>query len=554
MPNGQSRPIFVLSEDTERERGRDAQKNNIQAAKAIGDAVNSTLGPKGMDKMLVSGMGDVVITNDGVTILNEMDVEHPAAKMIIEVAETQEDEVGDGTTTAVVMAAELLEEAEDLLEQGIHPTVIASGFSKAATKSREILEEMSKEISIDDEEMLIKVATTAMTGKRVEANIKVLADLAVRAVKQVAEETNGYTIDLDNINVETRVGGSVDDSCLVDGMLMDDDRDHPGMPEKVEDAKIALLNVAMEVKETETDSEISVTSPEALQEFMDYEEDELREMVDKVKESGANVVLSQKGIDDIAQHFLAQEGIFAISDMSSSDVEKLSRATGATLATSLEDLSSNDLGKAGLVEERKVSGEKMTFIEDCDNPKAVSILVRGGTEHIVEEADRSLVDAMNVVNKSIESGKIVAGGGASEIELAMKIADYSDKVSGKEALAVRAFANAIEAIPRILAENAGLDPIDTIVDLRSKHEENGTTQGIDAYSGEVTNMFDEGIIEPIPIKTQAVSSASEAAVMVLRIDDVIAAKGEGGGGGEGPPAGGPGGAPGGMPGGMPGMM
>ncbi|KXA90718.1 thermosome subunit [candidate division MSBL1 archaeon SCGC-AAA259D14] len=552
MPNGGSRPIFILSEDTERERGRDAQRSNIQAAKAIGNAVSSTLGPKGMDKMLVDSMGDVVITNDGVTILDEMDVDHPAAKMIIEVAETQEDEVGDGTTTAVIMAAELLEEAEELLERGIHPTVIASGFSKAASKSEEFLEAMAEEISIDDEEMLTRVATTSMTGKRVEANVDVLADLAFRAVKQVAEESDGYSIDLDNVKVETREGGSVNDSSLIDGMLVDEDRDHPGMPRRVEDAKIALLNVAMEIKETETDSEISVTSPDALQKFKDYEEGELREMVDKVKEAGANVVLSQKDIDDIAQHFLAKKDIFAISSMSSSDIEKLARATGGTVVTSLDDISSGDLGKAGLVEERKISGEEMTFIENCENPKAVSVLIRGGTEHIVEEAERSLIDAMSVVSRSIESGKTVAGGGASEIELAMKVADFSDSVSGKEALAVRAFADAIESIPRILAENAGMDPIDTIVELRSKHEGNGKTWGIDAYSGEVTDMLDGGIIEPLPIKTQAVSSASEAAVMVLRIDDVIAAKGEEGG--EGPPAGGPGGAPGGMPGGMSGGM
>lgn len=537
MPNGQgaAQPIFILSEGTERQKGRDAQENNIRAARVIGNAVRSTLGPKGMDKMLVDSLGDVVITNDGATILGEMDIEHPAAKMISEVAETQEDEVGDGTTTAVVLAAELLEEAQELLDQGIHPTVIASGFSKAAAKAHKFLEEMAEDVSFEDEETLTQVATTAMTGKKVEANVEILAGLAVKAVKQVAEESEeGYTIDIDHIGIEKQEGGSVDDSFMVDGLVISKERVHPGMPQKVEGAKIALINTAIEIKETETDSEIRVTSPEELQKFIDQEEQEFRDMVDKIKDAGANVVICQKGIDDLAQHFLAQEDIFAVRRAKKSDMKKLARATGGKVVTNIDDLSSEDLGEAGLVEERKISGEEMTFIEKCKNPKAVSILVRGGTEHIVDEAERSLDDAVSVVAKSIESGKIVAGGGATEIELAMRISDYADSMGGKEALAVRGFGSAMESIARALAENAGLDPIDTIVELRSKHEEDGKSFGLDAYDGKVKDMAKEGVIEPLTVKTQAASSGSEAAVMVLRIDDVIAAKEKEFGGGEGP--------------------
>lgn len=538
MPNGQagSTPIFILSEGTRRQRGRDAHESNIMAARVIGDAVRSTLGPKGMDKMLVDSLGDVVITNDGATILDEMDVEHPAAKMIAEVAETQEEEVGDGTTTAVVLAAELLEKAEELLDQGIHPTVVASGFSMAAVKAQDFLEEMSEEISIEDEEMLKQVAKTAMTGKKVEANIPVLADLAVKAVKQIAEKVDGgYVVDLDNIDTEKQEGGGIDDSFLVDGVILSKERVHSGMPKLVKNAKIALLNSPLEIKETETDSEIRVSSPDELQKFLDQEEGEIKEMVEKIVDAGANVVICQKGIDDLAQHFLAKKGIFAIRRAKKSDMERLAHATGGKIVTNVDDLSPEDLGKAGVVEERKISGEELTFIEKCENPKAVSILVRGGTEHIVDEAERSMDDAVSVIAKSIESGKIVTGGGATEIELAMKISNYADSIGGKEALAVRAFADAVESIARFLAENAGLDPIDTVVELRSKHEEGNSRYGLDVYSGEVKDMFKEGVIEPLPVKTQAISSGSEAAVMILRIDDVIAAKGEEfGGAGEGP--------------------
>ncbi|KXB08637.1 thermosome subunit [candidate division MSBL1 archaeon SCGC-AAA382M17] len=542
-------PIFILSEDTEREKGKDAQESNFRAARVIGDVVRSTLGPKGMDKMLVGSIGDVTITNDGAAILDDMDIEHPAAKMIIEVAETQEEEVGDGTTTAVIIAAELLHEAQDLLNQGIHPTSIASGYTKAAAKAQEFLKGMTKDVAFENEEMLKKVATTAMTGKKVEANIGVLADMAVKAVKQVAEKNNSrYEVDLDNIGIEKQEGGSVDDSIMADGLILSKDRVHPGMPKKVEDAKIALLNAAIEVKGTETDSEVRVSDPEQLQKFLDQEEGELREMVENIKKAGANMVICQKGIDDMAQHFLAKEGIFAIRRAKKSDMEKLARATGGNVVTDIDDISPEDLGEAGLVEERKISGDEMTFVEKCKNPKAISILIRGGTKHIVDEADRSLEDAMCVVARTVESGKIVPGGGATEIELAMKLSDYADSTGGKEALAVKGFANAAESIVRALANNAGLDPIDTIVELRNKHGTDGVSFGLDAYDGEIKDMINEGVVEPVQIKTQAVSSGSEAAVMILRIDDVIASKSEGG-----PEEGAPGGAPGGMPGGAGGM-
>lgn len=534
MPNGSNRPIFILSEGTRRQKGRDAQNLNITAAKIMGDAVRSTLGPKGMDKMLVDSLGDIVITNDGATILDEMDIEHPAAKMIAEVAETQEEEVGDGTTTAVILVSELLEEAEELLDQGIHPTIIASGFSVAAAKAVEILRDLSEDIGFDDEDNLKQVAKTSMTGKKVESNIDILTDLAVKAVKQVAEKTEeGYSVDLDNIGIEKQEGGSTGDSFMVEGVILDKERLHPGMPKRIEEAKIALLDSAMEIKKTESDSEIHVSSPEELQKFIDQEETEFKEMVKKIEDVGANVVICQKGIDDIAQHFLSKKGIFAIRRAKKSDMEKLAQATGGKIVTNIEDLSPTDLGKAGVVEERKISGEDMTFIEECENPKAVSVLVRGGTEHIVDEAERSLHDAISVIAKSIESGKIVAGGGATEIELSMRLSDYADSIRGKEALAVRGFANAVESIARSLAENAGLDTIDTIVELRSKHEKDGVSFGLDAYTGELKDMMKEGVIEPLLVKTQAVSSGSEAAVMILRIDDVIAAK-EGGFGREGP--------------------
>lgn len=552
---GGGRPILVLPEDTQRVLGRDAQRTNISAARIVSEAVRTTLGPRGMDKMLVDSLGDVVITNDGVTILDEMELEHPAAKMIVEVAKTQEDEVGDGTTTAVVFAGELLHEAEDLLDQSIHSTVIASGYRLAASKSQEFLEDISSEVSFDDDEALERVAMTAMTGKKAEGARLELAKLAVKAAKQIAEKTeDGYVVDTDYVGIEKKQGGSVDDTNLVNGLIIDKERTHPGMPRRIEGAKIALLNTSLEVKKTETDAEIRVTDPEQLRAFLDEEESMLRKAVDKIVETGANVVLCQKGIDDIAQHFLAKKEVLAVRRVKKSDMEKLARATNGEVITSVEDLTSKHLGKAGLVEQRKIAGDQMIFVEECEDPKAVSILIRGGTEHVIDEVERSIHDALRVTGVAIEDGKIVAGGGAPEIELAKKLREFAESVGGREALAVRAFADAVEVAPRTLAENAGLDSIDVLVDLRAKHDtKKGTVLGLNVYNGEVMDMQEDGIVEPLRVKTQAIKSGSEAAIMILRIDDVIAAAEK-----EmpTPPAGGPGaeapgmGAPGGMPPGM----
>lgn len=533
------RPILVLSEGTRRSMGRDAQHINILAARAIAESVRSTLGPRGMDKMLVDSLGDVVITNDGRTILDEMEVEHPAAKMIVEIAKTQDEEVGDGTTTAVIIAGELLHKAEELLDQSIHPTVIAAGYRMAADKAQDILNGLAEKVSFDDDSLLKKIAMTSMTGKKAESAKEKLADLAVTAVKQIADKSDGkYIVDIDYIGVEKKQGGSTDDSELIHGLVIDKERVHPGMPKRVKNAKIALLDCALEVKKTETDAEIRVTRPEQLRAFLDEEEDMLRKMVDKIVATGANVVMCQKGIDDIAQHFLSKAGVYATRRVKKSDMDKLARATGGKVATSLDDLTSADLGAAGSVEERKIADEKMTFVEGCKDPKAVSLLVRGGTEHVVDEIERAVHDGVSVVGAAIEDGKVVAGGGACEIELAKRLREYSETVGGRESLAINAFADAVEIVPRTLAENAGLDSIDMLVDLRAKHEKmDGKNMGLNVYEGKVVDMLKNGVIEPLRIKTQAIKSASEAAVMILRIDDVIAATTKG----IGSPAGGPGG-------------
>lgn len=533
------RPILVLSEGTRRSMGRDAQHMNILAARAIAESVRSTLGPRGMDKMLVDSLGDVVITNDGRTILDEMEVEHPAAKMIVEIAKTQDEEVGDGTTTAVIIAGELLHKAEELLDQSIHPTVIAAGYRMAADKAQDILNGLAEKVSFDDDSLLKKIAMTSMTGKKAESAKEKLADLAVTAVKQIADKSDGkYIVDIDYIGVEKKQGGSTDDSELIHGLVIDKERVHPGMPKRVKNAKIALLDCALEVKKTETDAEIRVTRPEQLRAFLDEEEDMLRKMVDKIVATGANVVMCQKGIDDIAQHFLSKAGVYATRRVKKSDMDKLARATGGKVATSLDDLTSADLGAAGSVEERKIADEKMTFVEGCKDPKAVSLLVRGGTEHVVDEIERAVHDGVSVVGAAVEDGKVVAGGGACEIELAKRLREYSETVGGRESLAINAFADAVEIVPRTLAENAGLDSIDMLVDLRAKHEKmDGKNMGLNVYEGKVVDMLKNGVIEPLRIKTQAIKSASEAAVMILRIDDVIAATNKG----IGSPAGGPGG-------------
>ncbi|HIH69901.1 thermosome subunit beta [Methermicoccus shengliensis] len=536
MAQYMGQPIFILKEGTQRTRGRDAQYNNIMAAKAVANAVKTTLGPKGMDKMLVDPLGDIVITNDGVTILKEMDIEHPAAKMVVEVAKTQDDEVGDGTTTAAVLAGELLEKAEDLLEQDVHPTIIASGYRLASKKAEESLNEFATPVSADDEEVLTKLAVTAMTGKGAESARDKLAKICVDAVRAVVEESNGKKdVDIDNIKVEKKVGGSIEDTTMVNGMIIDKERVHANMPKKVSNAKIALLSCAIELKDTEVDAEIQITSPDQLQQFLDQEEKMLKDMVQKIVDVGANVVFCQKGIDDMAQHFLSKAKVLAVRRVRKSDIEKLSRATGGKIITSLDDIKPEDLGEAELVEERKVGTEDMIFVTGCKNPKSVSILVRGGTEHVVDEVERALTDALRVVEAAVETEKLVAGGGAPEIELALRLREYANTLKGREQLAVQAFADSLEIIPRMLAENAGLDPIDKLVELRSAHEDGKVNAGLDVFTGEVVDMWEKGVIEPLKVKTQAISSAAETAVMVLRIDDVIAASKEKEGGEGGTP-------------------
>ena len=532
--------VVILKEGSQRTAGREAQRSNIMAAKAVAGAVRTTLGPKGMDKMLVDTLGDVVITNDGVTILKEMDIEHPAAKMMVEIAKTQDAEVGDGTTTAVVLAGELLKQAESLLDQEIHPTVIAAGYRAAADKSLEILKTIAVDVSVKDTELLTRIAITAMTGKGSGTAREELANLAVEAVKAVVDEDG--SVDTDNITVEKKVGGGITDSELVHGMVIDKDRLHPNMPKKVAGAKIALLNAAIEIEKTEVDAKIEITSPDQLQAFLDQEETMLKGMVDDIMATGANVVFCQKGIDDLAQHFLAKAGIYTVRRVKKSDMEKLGRATGGRVVTSIHDLTKNDLGNAGTVEERKIGDEKMTFVEECKNPKSVSIILRGGTEHVVDELSRAMEDALRVVGVVVEDKQIVPGGGAPEVELALRLREYAATVGGREQLAIEAFADSMEVIPKTLAENAGLDQIDSLVSLRSQHEKGIKSAGLDMDTGEPVDMLKLGVVEPLRVKTQAINSATEAAVMILRIDDVIASK-----------SGGAGGMPGGMGGMPPGM-
>ncbi|HJK79080.1 thermosome subunit alpha [Methanocorpusculum vombati] len=545
-------PILILKEGGSRTRGRDAQSMNIAAAKAVAGAVRTTLGPKGMDKMLVDTIGDVVITNDGVTILKEMDIEHPAAKMMVEVAKTQDDEVGDGTTSAVVIAGELLKKSEELLEQDVHPTVITLGYRQAAEKAQELLKTIAVDVKAKDKEILAKIAGTAMTGKNAEASKDKLCDLIVRAITLVADADG--TVDTENVKVEKRVGGAIEDSEIVEGMIIDKERVHPGMPKTVKSAKILLLNAAVEYKKTEVDAEISITSPDQLQLFLDEEERMIKGIVEKIKASGANVLFCQKGIDDIAQHYLSKAGILAVRRVKKSDMEKLARATGGALISSIDAISADELGVAGLVEERKVGGEEMIFVEKCKNPKAVSIIIKGGTEHVVDELGRALEDALRVVGVVVEDKKIVAGGGAPEVELSLRLREYAATQGGRIQLAIEAFASALEVIPRTLAENAGLDPIDKLVELRAAHEKGKKTFGLDVFEGKPVDMLAAGVVEPLRVKTQAIASAAEAAVMILRIDDVIASAKSAGPSPEEMAAMGGAGGMGGMPGGMPGMM
>jgi thermosome len=518
-------PVLILKEGTTRNRGREAQRNNIMAARIIGEVLKTTLGPRGMDKMLIDSLGDITITNDGAAILDEIEVEHPAAKMMVEIAKTQDDMVGDGTTTAVVLASELLKRAEELLDQNIHPTIIVSGYRKAAQKAMEIVNKIAIPVDIEDRETLRKVALTSMASKAVGPAKEHLAEIAIDAVKQIVEQRGDRRVaDIDNIQIIKKTGKSLFESQLVKGVIIDKEVVHAGMPKKVEKAKIALLDCPLEIEKTEFSAEIRIRDPTQMKAFLDQETKMLKEMVDKIKASGANVVFCQKGIDDMAQHFLAKEGILAARRVKQSDMEKLARATGGRIITDLDDLTPQDLGEAGLVEERKIGEDKMIFVEGCKDPRSVAILIRAGLERMVDEAERAMTDALSVVSDVIENNKIVAGGGAVEIEIAKELRDYATKVGGREQLAIEAFADAIEIIPRTLAENAGLEPIDIIVELRAAHEKtDGKYMGVNVFTGKTENMLNNGVVEPVIVKEQAVKSAAESASMILRIDDVIAA-------------------------------
>jgi archaeal chaperonin len=542
-------PIIILKEGTKRESGKGAQSNNIQAARAISEAVKSTLGPKGMDKMLVDSMGDVVVTNDGATILKEIDVEHPAAKMIVEVAKSQDEECGDGTTTAVVLTGELLKEAGDLLEKNIHPTVINAGYQLAAKKATEILKKMAIEVKPDDKETLKDIARTSMASKGANAERDILADIVVNAVTNVAEKRGSKTIvDLDNIQIQKKQGGGISNTEIIEGIILDKERVHEGMPASVKNAKIVLVNVALEVKKTEVDARIQIQDPTQLQAFLDEEEGMIRKMVEKIKNSGANVLICQKGVDDLAQHFLAKDGIYTVRRAKKSDMEKLAKATGAKIVSNLDDLSKDDLGNAGTIEERKIGDDKMTFVTKCKNPKAVSILIRGTTEHVTDELERALHDALSVVKVALEDGKMTAGGGAAAIAISMGLRDYAPTVGGRQQMAIEAFADAVEIIPKTLSENAGLDPIDMILEIRNAHSKGKSHDGINVIAGKVDDMLKNKVIEPLRLSLQEIQASSEAATMILRIDDVIASKGGGGGVPDmgGMPPGGMGGMPPGM--------
>ena len=547
MMTGQQ-PIIILKEGTQREKGKGAQANNIMAALAISDAVKSTLGPKGMDKMLVDSMGDVVITNDGATILKEIDVEHPAAKMIVEVAKSQDEECGDGTTTAVVLTGELLKHAGELLEQNIHPTVVCAGYKLAADKAKEVLNRIAMTIKPDDKKTLKDIAMTSMASKGASGEKEKLAEVVVEAVLDVQEKVdNKIYVDLDNIQIQKKQGGGIANTEIIEGIILDKERVHEGMPKIVKNAKIALINTALEVKKTEVDARIQIQDPTQLQAFLDEEEGMLKKMVEKIKKSGANVLVCQKGIDDIAQHYLAKDGIFSVRRAKKSDLEKLSKATGGKIVANLDGLTSIDLGYAGSIEEKKIGDDKMTFVTNCKNPKAVSILIRGTTDHVIDELERALHDALSVVKVALEDGKMTSGGGAAATEIAMSLRDYAPNVGGREQMAIEAFANAIEIVPKTLAENAGLDPIDMMLEVRSQHKKGNIHAGINVPLGKVDDMFKNNVLEPLRVSFQEIEASTEAANMILRIDDVIASKG---GGAPPPDMGGMGGM-GGMP---PGMM
>lgn len=518
-------PVLILKEGSSRNRGRDAQRSNITAAIIVSEVVKSTLGPRGMDKMLVDSLGDVTVTNDGATILDEIDVQNPAAKMMVEVAKTQDDEVGDGTTTAVVLAGELLKRAQNLLDDNVHPTTIVAGYKKAADRAVQILDSLGEPIKLEDKAALKKVAMTSMHSKGLGGVREHFADIAVAAILQVMEKRgDSWNADIDNIQLVKKEGKSMLDTELVKGVIVDKEVVHPGMPKQVKNAKVALLDAALEIEKTETSAEIRINDPTQMKAFLDEETNMMKEMVDKIKASGANVVLCQKGIDDTTQHFLAKEGVLAVRRIKKSDMEKLARATGGKIVTNLDDLKAPDLGKAGLVEEKKVGDDKMVFIQECKDPRSVSILIRAGLERLVDEAERALKDALSVVADVVHKPKVVTGAGAIEAELSKKLIDYAIKVGGREQLAIEAFAETLDTIPKTLADNAGLDPIDIMVSLRSAHQKkDGLTYGVDVFEGKIRDMRKQGVLEPVRVKEQAIKSAAEAASMILRVDDVIAA-------------------------------
>jgi thermosome len=516
-------PVLILKEGTKESKGREAQKNNITAAKLIAEIVKTSLGPRGMDKMLVDSLGDVTITNDGATILKEIDVQHPAAKMMVEVAKSVDNEVGDGTTSSVVFAGALLERAEDLINKDVHPTVIVDGYNAAAEQALGILEKIAINVDVSDRDMLLKIAKTSMDSKLVSEDSPLLAQIVVDATKQVAEKADsGLKVDLDDIKVEKKAGGSMHDTWLIRGIVLDKEVVHAGMPKRIDNAKIALVNSALEIEKTEMSAEIRISDPRQMQMFLEEENKMLKDMIDKIMGSGANVVLCQKGIDDIAQHYLAKAGILTVRRVKESDMTKMSRATGARVVNNLDDLTAKDLGSADVVEERKVETDKWVFIEGCKNPKSVTILVRGGSQRVVDEADRSLHDALMVIKDVLEKPAIVAGGGAPEAYLANELRHWASTQEGRAQLAVQKFADALDSIPLNLAENAGMDPIDTMTELRAKQSKGAKWTGVDARNTQVTDMYKQNVLEPLVVKQQIIKSATEVASMLLRIDDVIA--------------------------------
>jgi thermosome len=517
-------PVLILKEGTARRRGTEARRNNIMAARIVAEAIKTTLGPRGMDKMLIDSLGDITITNDGAAILDEIDVEHPTAKMMVEVAKTQDDMVGDGTTTAVILAGELLRQAEELLGQGIHPTVVVSGYRKALEKAKETIRNIGIDVNLEDRETLKRVALTSMGSKAIRVAKDHLSKIAIDAVKQITEKRGERNVaDIDNIQIIKKEGKSLFDTELVNGIIVDKEVVHTAMPKRVENAKIALVNTALEVEKTEFDAEIRIRNPNQIKAFLDQETRMLKGMVEKIKKAGTNVLICQKGMDDLAQHFMAKKGILAIRRAKESDMEKLAKATGGRIVNNLDDLGTKDLGAAGLVEERKTGDDKMVFVEKCKDPRSVTVLIRAGLERMVDEAERAMNDALSVVADVTEHNKVVAGGGAVEAAMAKELRDYATKVGGREQLAIEAFANSMEIVPKALAENAGLESIDILVALRSAHEKSkGHLMGVNVFSGKIVDMQKSGVIEPEKVKEQAIKSATEAASMILRIDDVIA--------------------------------